>query len=115
MLLSALLPVGTPAWLRLVLDITVLLLLAHFLLRALRRGRVTTLALAAMAWMWFFWPPGHLWMLDACRTVLADARGVVPALLGRAKVAASQSGQALAAAGSVHGSSAAGTGAGGGA
>ena len=115
MLLSALLPAGTPTWLRLVLEITVLLLLAHFLLRALRRGRVATLALAAVAWMWFFWPPGHLWMLDACRTVLADARGLVPALLGRAKVAAGQAGRVLDAAGSAHGSSAAGTGAGGGA
>ena len=115
MLLSALLPADAPMWLRFMVEIAALLFLAHFLLRALRRGRVTTLALAAVAWMWFFWPPGHLWMHGAWRTVLADARGLVPALLGRAKAAAGQSARVLDAAGSAHGSSAAGTGAGGGA
>ena len=95
MLLSALLPAGTPTWLRLLLEVAVLLLLAQFLLRALRRGRVTPLALAAVAWMWFFWPPGHLWMLDACRTALAHARGLVPVLMDQAKAAASESGRVL--------------------
>ena len=115
LMLVSFLPAHTPAWLRIGLEVGALLLAARFLLGALRRGRIGTLALVAAAWMWFFWPPGHLWMLDAWRTVLADARGLVPALLGQAKATASQAGRALAAAGSAQGSSAGGTGAGGGA
>jgi len=102
MLLSSLLPADTPAWLSLAAEVGVLLLLAHILLRTLRRGRIVPLAVVAAVWMWFFWPAGHLWMLDASRAVLADARGLVPALLGQAKVAASHSGRALAAAARAH-------------
>ncbi len=85
MLLTAFLPAGTPAWIRLAVEVAVLLAAARFLLGALRRGRVGTLALVAVAWMWFFWPPGHAWMLHAWRTALTDVRGLVPALMGQAK------------------------------
>lgn len=94
MLLSALLPQNTPAWIRLAVEVAVLLVAACFLLGALRRGRIGALVL--VAWVWFFWPPGHAWMLAAWHTALTDGRALVPTLLGQVKAAASQSAQALA-------------------
>lgn len=95
MLLSSLFPANTPAWVRLAMEVGVLLVLAHILLRTLRRGRLVPLALVAAVWMWFFWPAGHLWLLDAGHAVLADARGLLPSLLGRATAAANKAARAM--------------------
>lgn len=98
MLVTTLLPANTPTWLRLGLEVAVLLIAARFLLGALRRGRVGTLVLVAAAWTWFFWPPGHAWMLGAWHMALAEGRALLPSLLGQVKAAASQSAGALASA-----------------
>ena len=95
-MLTAFLPASTPAWVRLAVEAGVLLIAARFLLGALRRGRIGTLALAAAAWMWFFWPPGHAWMLGVWHTALTDVRGLMPALMDQAKAAAVQSGRVMA-------------------
>ena len=94
----ALLPAGTPGWLSFGLGIVAVLVAARFLLGALRRGRVGTLVLVAAAWAWFFWPPGHVWMLGAWHMALAEGRALLPNLLGQVKAAASQSAGALASA-----------------
>ena len=105
-MLASLLPAGTPGWLSLSLGIVAVLVAARFLLGALRRGRVGTLVLVAAAWAWFFWPPGHAWMLGAWHTALAEGRALLPSLLGQVKSAASQSAGALASAAAKRGASA---------
>ena len=102
MLVAAFLPPGTPPWVRIVLELCSLLLAARVLLYMIRRGRIGALALAAAAWVWFFYPPGHAWTLAATRRAWDEARMVMPALAGQAMHAAGRSAAALGAA--AHGS-----------
>ena len=88
MLLAALFPPGTPTWLRLTLEATTLLVAARFLLGAVRRLNLGVLVLAAAAWAWFLYPPGHAWMAAEGGRLLADARAVLPQVLGHATAAA---------------------------
>ena len=85
MLLAALFPPGTPTWLRFALEAATLLLAARFLLGAIRRLNIGILVLAAAAWAWFFYPPGHAWMMVEGGRLLEWVRGLVPQLLGRAR------------------------------
>ena len=85
MLLAALFPPSTPTWLRLALEGATLLIAARFLLGAMRRLNIGVLVLAAAAWAWFFYPPGHAWMAAEGGRLLADARALLPQLLGQAK------------------------------
>lgn len=88
MLLAALFPPGTPTWLRFALEAATLLLAARFLLGAIRRLNIGILVLAAAAWAWFFYPPGHAWMMVEGGRLLGEARALLPQVLGRAKTAA---------------------------
>lgn len=83
MLLSALLPRNTPAWVRLAVEAGVPLAAARFLLWGPGPRRRSP-------------PPGHAWMLHAWHTALTDGRGLVPALTGQAGAAASQAARAVA-------------------
>jgi hypothetical protein len=56
MLLAHILPAGTPPLIRLAIEVALLLLAARLLLGFIRRARVGVLALAAAAWVWFFYP-----------------------------------------------------------
>ncbi len=88
MLLAALFPPGTPVWLRLALEAATLLAAARFLLGAIRRLNIGVLVLAAAGWAWFLYPPGHAWMAAEAGRLLADARALLPRVLGRARAAA---------------------------
>jgi hypothetical protein len=107
-LTASLLPPGAPAWVRLLVEVASMVVAARFLLDAVRRLRLSTLALAAAVWIWLFYPPGHAWMLGAARRALAEARALTPAVLGQAMRAAGQATAALASASGAHASSAAG-------
>jgi hypothetical protein len=94
-LLAALFPPGTPTWLRFVLEGATLLIAARFLLGAVRRLNIGILVLAAAAWAWFFYPQGHTWMVAEGGRLLADARALLPQLLGRTRTAATAQATAL--------------------
>jgi len=95
-LLAALFPPGTPTWLRLAVEGATLLIAARFLLGAVRRLNIGILVLAAAAWAWFFYPPGHAWMLAEGGRLLGEARALLPQVLGRAKAAATAQAAAMA-------------------
>jgi hypothetical protein len=105
MLIASLLPAGTPPLVRLAIEVGSLLLAARLLLDFIRRARVGVLALAAAAWVWFFYPPGHAWMLALGHRAVAGAGQALTAIAGQAMRAAGQSVAAVAkSAASAHGS-----------
>jgi len=91
MLLAHILPAGTPPLIRLAIEVALLLLAARLLLGFIRRARVGVLALAAAAWVWFFYPPGHAWMLVMGHEAVAYAGRALSDITQQAMHAAGRS------------------------
>ena len=88
MFFTALLPASTPTWLQTVLEVLALLVAARVLLGLMRKVNVGVLTLAAAAWVGFFYPPGHAWMLTEALRMEAWAKGVLAGAASRAGQAA---------------------------
>jgi hypothetical protein len=49
------------------------------------------LALAAAVWVWFFYPPGHAWMLSLWHSAVADVGRILSSIVGQAMRSAGKS------------------------
>lgn len=100
MFISALFPPGTPSWVRWAVEAGTLLLAARILLHVVKRLSLGVLALAAAAWVWFFYPPGHLWMATEAVRLLAWAKGGLPTVVRGVEAGASRAAASAARSGS---------------